>query len=197
MHTDGQKLSSTGRPYKDVLLNIPVISLLSPKHCYYDIYLSDDRNLRQLTVCTPAWDWRTDGTWRRWDEPKHRNVIIIIKKNAAFSKSLFTAAQATGTQNKHQTVKNTALNTLLGGVRQLADRNKRNRGCTERAEPTWCCHGNRIPLWWWETNLERVRAEDGEANTQSHHLYPPLPLQLIKEKKTSWLNSFNSFVIHL
>ena len=51
--------------------------------------------------------------------------------------------------SKKKTKNNTALNTLLGGVSQLADRNKRNRGCTERVEPTWCCHGNRIPQWWW------------------------------------------------
>lgn len=89
--------------------------------------------------------------------------------------------QTSNTQKKPQ---NTALNTLLGGVSQLADRNKRNRGCTERVEPTWCCHGNHIPLWWWETNLERVRAEDRRGqHTQSHHLYLPLPLHLIKREK--------------
>lgn len=90
------------------------------------------------------------------------------KKTQQLSKSLFTAAQTTGTENKHQTVKNTALNTLLGGVSPSADGNKRNWGCTEHVKPMWCCHGNHIPLWWWETNLERVRAQDRQANTHKH-----------------------------
>lgn len=63
---------------------------------------------------------------------------------------------------------------------------KRNRGCTERVEPTWCCHGNHIPLWRrGETNLERVRAEDRKANTHKHTTSSCLSLSYLlqKEKK--------------
>lgn len=140
--------TNTSQPYKDVLLNIAVISLRSPKNCYYHNYFIDGRNGHRLTLCTPACDWvMAPGADRI-----NQNTKIYLKNNKKtqqLSKSLFTEAWATGTENKHQTVKNTASNTLLGRVSQLADRNKRNRGCTERVEPTWCCHSNHIPLWWW------------------------------------------------
>lgn len=140
--------TNTSQPYKDVLLNIAVISLRSPKNCYYHNYFTDGRNGHRLTLCTPACDWvMAPGADRI-----NQNTKIYLKNNKKtqqLSKSLFTEAWATGTENKHQTVKNTASNTLLGRVSQLADRNKRNRGCTERVEPTWCCHSNHIPLWWW------------------------------------------------
>lgn len=37
---------------------------------------TDGRNGRQLTICAPAcdWDWAEDGTWRRRDKPKHKNI---------------------------------------------------------------------------------------------------------------------------
>lgn len=51
---------------------------------------------------------REMGTWHRRDNPKN----LFKKKNKKkqqLSKSIFTAAGATGTQNKHQTVKKTLL----------------------------------------------------------------------------------------
>lgn len=109
--------------------------------------------------------------------------------------------EQTSNSKKNQ---NTALNTLLGGVSRLADRNKRNRGCTERVEPTWCCHGNHIPQWWWGDQPGEWEQRTGKPTHTNHTTSVCLSLCIFKMKKekkkkkeTSWLNSSNSNVIHL
>lgn len=56
VHTDEQKTIKHGPTVQGRASQHPVISRLSPKHRYYDIYLTHGRNERQLTVCTPASD---------------------------------------------------------------------------------------------------------------------------------------------
>lgn len=74
--------TNTGHPHKDVLFNIPVIS---PKHCYYDIYLTEGRKKKkygQITrqdVHLPETERETAPGAER-DEPRTRK-IFPRKKN--------------------------------------------------------------------------------------------------------------------
>lgn len=91
----------------------------------------------------------------------------------------------TTTKKKKQTNKQlTALNTLLEGVSQLADRNKRNRSCTERVQATCCCHGNRIPLRWWGDQPGESESR-GQTRQTSHRLFyfPGKLIQINSNKK--------------
>lgn len=127
-------------------LNTVTMTFISPE--------AGKKRTKNKTGCAPARDRARDGAWRRRDEPRTRKVFPRKNKKHQLSRSVFTAAWATGTENKHQTVKKQKKQkkhcfwihyweewvSWLTGI-------KRNRGCTERVEPTWCCHGNHIPLW--------------------------------------------------
>ena len=184
-HTDGQ---TSANLKTDVHLNIPAISPLSPPNTVTVTFNSLMAKKRTTNVRTRTRPWLR-LTWHlAQTNRKHQNVFFFFFLNSSFSKSLFTAAWAKGTENKHQTVKkkkkkNTALNTLLGGVSQLADRNKRNRGCTERVEPTWCCHGNHIPRWWWGDQPGEWEQRTGKPTHTNHSTSVCLSLCIFKMKK--------------
>lgn len=114
---------------------------------------------------------RLSGRWHLARTRRTETRKYIKKTKQQLSKSLFTAVWATGTENKHQTQK-----TLLWiqyweeWVSWLTGIKGTLSVLRQRVEPTWRCHGNRIPVM--------TGGQPGESTSRgqkSQHTVAPPP----------------------
>lgn len=151
------------------------------------------------SLSTPAWDcgWAHCGTPSRQYKSRHKICLMKTRKKkrkeSSFSISLFTAAWATGTENKHQTVKNTALNTLLGGVSQSAEGNKKEQRLH------WA-RGANVVLPRQPHPPAMMGKQPGESgsrgHTQTHTFYMPLLWVLYIKKNNNIMVEWLQFLCH-
>lgn len=137
-HNDKQTYANNTKTFCLTFLSSSCFQLINVTVTYTSQTAVSDDNEQDAHL--PVTDTgRGDGTWSRRDQRKTRQY-----EKQQLPKSLFTAARATGTENKHWTVKkkkkqqpqNTALNTLLGGVVLWAD------GDEKEQRLHWACWAN-------------------------------------------------------